>query len=109
MEKIFDNSNMKKIRRVNHSAYQLNYHFVFIPKYRKSILKDGLAESLNEIIREICKHYGFEIYALEIRSDHLHIFLSAPPKWSPLKICRTIKSISARKIFQKKTPSTKKR
>ena len=92
---------MEKIKRVNHSAYQLNYHFVFIPKYRKAILKEDVAKNLNEIIHEICKHYGFDIFALEIRSDHLHIFLSAPPKWSPLKICRTIKSISSRRIFQK--------
>ena len=45
---------MKGYRKSSHTTYQLNYHFVFIPKYRKPVLRGDVALRLRELIREIC-------------------------------------------------------
>ena len=38
---------------------------------------------------------------MEIVSDHVHIFVEVPPKYSPARVVQIMKSISAKEIFKK--------
>jgi len=73
----------------------------FIPKYRKPILEGEVKEFLKELFEEVAQEYGFEILAMEIMPDHIHLFVSAPPKYSPSTIAKIFKGVSAKKLFQK--------
>ncbi len=89
--------------RSNHTVYNVNYHFVWCPKYRHLIL--GVIEnSLESSFREVCGNYDYEILSLHISPDHVHLFLSAHPKHAPSEIVRTVKSITAREIWQQHEP-----
>jgi len=55
---------------------------------------------LGEIIRESCIRNNISILALEIMPDHIHLFISAPPRWSPSEIVNIIKGYSSRKMRQ---------
>ena len=55
---------------------------------------------MEELFREIAQQCEFEIDAMEVMSDHVHIFLSAPPRYSPAKIVEVLKSVSAKKVFE---------
>ncbi len=59
-----------------------------------------MAQSLREIFYGIAARYGMEIDTLEVMPDHVHLFLSAPPKYSPSRVVQIIKSISARELFR---------
>ena len=89
------------IRRAKHAVYDLKYHLVWIPKYRKHILVGEVAEYAKEIFRQIAEEYGFWIDTVEVMEDHVHIFLEAPPRYSPAEVVQVMKSISAREIFRK--------
>ena len=54
---------------------------------------------LKGIFREIAERYEFEIDTMEVMSDHLHVFLSAPPRYSPSRIVNVLKGVSARMMF----------
>jgi putative transposase len=82
----------------SHCRYSLQYHFVWIPKYRRKVLVEPLAKRLKEILREICRDYRFRIIAMEVMPDHVHMLIEAPPKVSPTRIIQTLKSISARRM-----------
>ncbi len=86
-------------RATRHSYYNLNYHLVFVPKYRRSVLKGRVAERLKELFEHICQKREWVIHGMEIMPDHAHIFLSAPPKWSPSDIAKILKGASARKLL----------
>lgn len=83
----------------NHAVYAINYHFVWCPKYRHAML-DRIESSLEQSIRNVAERCGYDILSLHIAPNHVHLFLSAHPKHAPSKIVRTIKSITAREMWE---------
>jgi putative transposase len=91
---------MSSVKRTSHAVYDLKYHMVWVPKYRKMILKGDLAKRLREVFGEIAERYEFEIDTMEVKEDHVHLFLTAPPRYSPAGVVQIIKSISAKVVFK---------
>ena len=91
---------MCALRRSSHAVYDLKYHFVWIPKYRKRILTPEIADYAKQVFRETAEEYDMVIDTLEVVEDHVHIFLEAPPRLSPSRIVQILKSISARELFR---------
>ena len=89
------------IRRTKHAVYDLKYHLVWIPKYRKHVLTGDVAGYLKEVFNKIAEEYGFAIDTMEVVDDHVHIFLEAPPRYAPAEIVQIMKSISGREVFKK--------
>jgi putative transposase len=81
-----------------HSAYGINYHRVWIPRYRKKVRVGHVEARLKELLAEIAPQYGFEILAVEVMPDPVHLFVSAPPKFAPAEIVRLFKGITARRL-----------
>ena len=99
---------MSPVKRTSHAVYDLKYHFVWIPKYRKMVFKESMAKRVEEIFREIAQIYEFDIETMAVVEDHVHIFLSAPPKYAPGEIVRILKSRSAKAVF-KEFPEVRKK
>jgi putative transposase len=89
------------IRRTKHAVYDLKYHLVWIPKYRKPILNREIKGYLKEVFQQIAKEYDFQIDTMEVMEDHVHIFTEAPPKYSPADVVQIMKSISARETLRR--------
>ena len=60
-------------------VYALHYHFVFITKYRKPVLRGDIGTAVRDLIREICCSEDIKIIQGHIRPDHIHLLLSVPP------------------------------
>jgi putative transposase len=84
------------VQHTAHSAYQLHYHLVWIPRFRKKILIEPIESRLKSLFAEIAERYKFRILALEVMPDHVHLFVSAPPKYSPSELVQLFKGISSR-------------
>ena len=91
---------MCALRRSKHSVYDLKYHFVWIPKYRKKVLTPEVADYSKEVLQRIAEEYDMVIDTLEVVEDHVHVFLEAPPRLSPARIVQILKSILARELFR---------
>ena len=88
------------LQRASHAVYDTMYHLVWAPKYRKWVLRSPIRERVGKLFKEIAEHHGFEIEEMEIAVDHVHIFLSFPPRYSIAKVVAMLKSISASELFQ---------
>lgn len=86
------------IRRASHCVYDTCYHLVWAPKYRKWVLQGAVRERVRELFLEIAAHHGVEIEELEVDKDHVHVFLSFPPKYSIGQVVGLLKAVSAREI-----------
>ena len=62
------------IKRASHAVYDTRYHLVWAPKYRKWILRGELRKYAETIFQEIAAANDFEIEAMEIAEEHVHIF-----------------------------------
>ena len=89
-----------ELKRTSHAVYDTKYHLVWAPKYRKWILRGEIRTKVEEIFREIAENHDFEIDTLEVAEEHVHIFLSFPPRYSISKEVGMLKSISAGVIFR---------
>jgi len=88
------------IRRTSHAVYDTRYHLVWAPKYRKWILRGDVRKFVKECFKEIAITNEFEIEAMEIAEDHVHIFLGFPPRYSISEVVQRFKGKSAKEIFQ---------
>ena len=85
----------------NSCVYNINYHIVFCPKYRKQVLNESIKEDLELIFKSVISSNDWKLLELEVMPDYIHLFVSAHPKQSPLEIVKKLKGISARLIFKK--------
>ena len=85
-----------EVRSTRHSKYNINYHLVWIPKYRDPVLTGEIADHLRDIFQIIAEKKGVEILNLEIMADHIHLFVSSPPQNAPSLLVNWFKGISAR-------------
>ena len=93
------NTNMKY--KSNHNVvYSCKYHIVWCPKYRRKVLVNGVADRLNELIREVCKEIQVEIIEMEIMPDHIHLLLEVDPQFGVHKAVKKIKGRTSRILRQ---------
>ncbi|AMM40881.1 transposase IS200-family protein [Candidatus Desulfofervidus auxilii] len=78
------------------SVYLINYHFIWIPRRRRPVLKGAVKRRLRELIEVEARKLGLEILALEIQPDHVHLFVNSPPDMAPNQIMFRIKGYTAR-------------
>jgi len=83
------------------TVYNTRYHIVWSVKYRKDVLTGKVEKSLKQILIDIANEKEFIIKEMEIMSDHVHLFVSAKPKYSPGYIYKMLKGISGRRLFIK--------
>lgn len=91
---------MSKYNTSNHCKYLCQYHIIWCPKFRYNILTGNIRTSLKNIIESTCQQYYYQIKALEIMPDHVHLFISCPQTVAPADIARTLKSITTIQLFK---------
>ena len=88
------------VKRTRQFVYDLKYHIVWVPKYRKIVLQGGVVKRLTEVFQGIAERYEFEIDTMEVMEDHVRLFLSTPPQYAPAEIVQIMKSISTKMVFR---------
>ena len=82
-------------------VYNLNYHVVWAVKYRRRIITPEIEAYLKQLVQEIGQDKGFTVVMFEAgQGDHVHCFLSAPPKVSVSYMVKMLKGITGRKLFE---------
>ena len=79
-----------------HSCFLLQYHMVFVTKYRKPVLEGPVKVLVYQTIRDICEEKGLTILELNGEQDHVHILYEADPFTSPGELANIIKTKTSR-------------
>ena len=91
---------MSNYRKNSSAAFSLKYHIVWCPKYRRKVLNTQIAVRLEELLRQKAKELNMQIHALEIMSDHVHLFIESDPTWAIAGITNALKGYTGRLLRQ---------
>ena len=98
----------------SHTVFNIEYHFMWVTKYRYRVLKGDVAGRVRELVRQTqvkakslsildahpCEAFEIRILSGVVSSDHVHILVSAPPTMAASEMMRRIKGRSASKLFE---------
>ncbi len=98
----------KKYTSIPHLVYSCQYHVIFCPKYRRSVLVDGIDERLKELILEKQEEYNYEILDMEVMPDHVHFIIDVNPKMGIFSVVSKIKGYTSR-VLRQEYPALKRR
>lgn len=90
----------QEYRHTQTTVSLINYHFVFCPRYRRKVLIKDVERRFKDILSEICEENDFNIVALEVMPDHVHVFLNVLPSISPSDIMAKVKGVTSRRLRQ---------
>lgn len=88
--------------------YNIGYHLIWCPKYRRSVLGENIQNRLRELLLEKADEIEITIEKMEILPDHVHLFVKSPPTASPHWIVQQLKGYSS-KILRQEFPELKSR
>ena len=84
------------------AVYNINYHIVWCPKFRKPILVDKVKEFVEEQLETIAQTKGYKILEARVMPDHIHLFIEADPFDSPTNIVKIFKGVTG--LMSRKFP-----
>ena len=82
-------------RTLSHTKWDCKYHIVFIPKYRRKALYKELRQYLGEVFRSLAEQRESHIEEGHLMSDHVHMLISIPPKYSVAQVVGFMKGKAA--------------
>ena len=71
----------------SHTVYNIEYHFVWVTKYRYKVLTGDVALRVRELVRQTCAIFEIKILKGVVRKDHGHILVSTPPHMARARAC----------------------
>ena len=76
--------------------FNVKYHLVWCPKYRRKVLTNDIAVRLKELLNLKAQQLGIEIESIQIRPDHVHVFITGDPTEAIQHIVNQLKGSSSR-------------
>ena len=86
---------MQDYQSLSHTKWDCKYHVVFIPKKRKKLIFGAIRKHLGEVLHELAGQKECRILEGHLMSDHIHMCISIPPKYSVANVVGYIKGKSA--------------
>ena len=80
---------------LSHTKWECKYHLVWSPKYRKKELSKELRKHLGPLVRDLAGQKESQVLEGHLRSDHVHMLISIPPKYAVSQVVGFLKGKSA--------------
>jgi putative transposase len=86
---------MDKYENLNHTKWECKYHVLFIANCRRRTLYEELRQYLGGVFRELVKQKDSRVEEGHLMTNHVHMMLSIPPKYSVSQVVGYMKGKSA--------------
>ena len=94
---------MREWQSQSHVGWYGTYHVVWVPKYRKRVLRGKIAIRLRQLLYEACRVNRWWISEISIQEDHIHLVVQMPPQYSVAKVVQIFKGGTSR-VLRKEYP-----
>lgn len=97
-----------RYKYASHCVYNMGFHIIFCPKYRRKVLVDGIDERLEELLLEKAEDLEIQIDQMEVTPDHVHLFVKCKPTLAVHHIINQLKGYTS-VILRREFPKLKSR
>jgi len=80
----------------NTCVYNVGYHIIWCPKYRRKVLQGDIADRLRVLLNKKANEIGVIIEVMEIMPDHIHLFIKTKPTASPHWVVQQFKGSTSK-------------
>jgi putative transposase len=87
---------IKRWTHSNKSVYNIGYHIIWCPKYRRPVLVGDVELRLKELMENKSMELGMKLEKLEVMPDHVHLFIKPSPVDSPHFIVQQLKGYTSK-------------
>lgn len=92
---------MSEWKSNSHSKYLLQYHLIFVCKYRKKLLSyQKISDDIKQFSYEICRKHNVIIKYIETDKDHIHYRIETIPNSNLSNIVKMMKSYTTHHIWK---------
>lgn len=88
----------QELKTLNHCVYNIQFHLIFVTKYRKKVISQEMLTCLHQIFSSVLTSAKCNLIEFNGESDHVHLLMSLRPDVTPSKIINVLKSVSSRKL-----------
>jgi putative transposase len=92
--------NDKRWTTSNKAVFNLGYHIIWCPKYRRKVLTGQVETRLKELLFDKAARISVSIESIEVMPDHVHLFVKSSPVNSPHFIVQQFKGYTSRILRQ---------
>jgi len=85
----------------HHSKSECFYHIQLTVKYRREVLTPAVEGTIRETCAGFKHRYSIDVRQIGFDKDHIHFYIQFLPKYSGGQVIRTIKSVTAQRIFER--------
>lgn len=82
----------------NKAVFNIGYHLIWCPKYRRKVLRGDVEVRLKELLLQKAEQIKIRIEKMEVMPDHIHLFIKCSPVDSPHYIVQQLKGFSSRML-----------
>ena len=100
MSTIYSVMASQRWKRSSKSVYNVGYHLIWCPKYRRSVLIGNIDTRLKELMLLKAKELGITIEQMEIMPDQVHLFIKTDPTLAPHYVVQQLKGYTSRVLRQ---------
>lgn len=104
--KDFDSTRTVRWKTDESCVYNVSYHLIWCPKYRRKVLVDGIDSRLKELLLEKSRENGWVIEKMEVMPDHVHLFIRVGPADAPAHVVYQLKGFTSHEL-RKEFPELK--
>ena len=101
MNGVFEGQNIYKWKNKNRHKYLLQYHLIFVCKYRKKLLINIVSDDIKQLSYEICNKHNVTIKEMKTDKDHIHYLIETEPNISISQMVNMMKSYTAYHIWER--------
>lgn len=82
----------------SHCVFNIGYHIIWCPKYRRKVLVNGVDNRLKELLLEKAKSINVDIVEMEVMPDHVHLFVKTPPSLAVHFVVNQLKGYTSHQL-----------
>lgn len=85
-----------QLRKGAHAVFKIQFHIVFVTKYRKNVINQAILAKLQEVFSRVCEKRKCELLEFNGEENHVHLLVDAHPDNNTSQLISSLKSASSR-------------